>query len=529
MLCVFKDPKFMKKYRQYLVWVGPILALMGITAGLVSDSWGVIPSGLLIAAIVSSSLWLILYSSQSRRLNERDGYDDSPWRISRSTQSGTNAFVATLSVFVILGLINFLAVRYPTRVDLTETGLYTLAPQSRQLVKSLQQPVKVWVFERDGKPEDRALLENYRQQGKNFSYEYVDPQIQLGLAQKFNVQSPGEVYLEAGNERKLLPGANEQPLTEIRLTNALQQITTDFSAQVYFVQGHGEPPLTGEQNSLSQALSVLTEKSFTPQVLNLAQTTIPQNATVVVLAGARRGLLPSEATALNDYLNRGGSLFLAIDPTINLGIDSLLKNWGVTLDNRLAVNPAGAAVGLGPAVILVDNYGQHPITKDFGNGTSLYRGARPIETTIVEGVQTTPLLLTSSQSWAESDLKDENLNFDPKSDRPGPLTLGVAMSRQATPSSNSKPLESRLVVIGNSDFMTNNQFSQQLNGDVFINSISWLSKQEGASQLSVRPKEAKNRRISLQAAQSNILSWTALGFIPLIGLVSAVILWWLRR
>ena len=506
-----------KKYRHYLVWVAPWLALMGITAGLVSNSWGIIPSGLLVAAIIVSSLWLLFLSPKSS------------WRVSRSTQSGTNAIVATLSVFVILGLINFLAVRYPTRVDLTETGLYTLAPQSRQLVKNLQQPVKVWVFERDTKPEERALLENYRQQGQNFSYEYVDPQVRLGLAKKFNVQTPGAIYLEAGEQRKLLPGSNEQPLTETRLTNALQQLTANSSAQVYFVQGHGEQPLTGEQNSLSQALNVLTEKNYTPHTLNLAQTTIPQDATVVVLAGARRGLLPSEAKALNNYLNRGGSLFLAIDPTINLRIDSLLKSWGITLDNRLAVNPTGAAVGLGPAVILVDSYGQHPITKDFGNGLSLYRGARPIEIKVVEGVQATPLLLTNPQSWAESDLKDENLKFDPKSDRQGPLTLGVALSRQVTDSNNSKSPESRLVVIGNSDFITNNQFSQQLNGDVFINSISWLSKQEGASQLSVRPKEAKNRRINLQAAQSRILSWTALGFIPLIGFVSAIALWWQRR
>ncbi len=506
-----------KQYRHYLVWVAPILALMGITAGLVSNSWGAIPSGLLVAAIIISSLWLLFLSSRSS------------WLSKRSTQSGANALVATLSVFVILGLINFLAVRYPTRVDLTETGLYTLAPQSRELVKSLQQPVKVWVFERDAKPEDRALLENYRQQGKNFSYEYVDPQIRLGLANKFNVQNPGEVYLEAGDKRRLLTSANnEQRLTEVRLTNALQQITSNVSAQVYFVQGHGEPPLTGEQSSLSQALGVLTEKSITPQALNLAQTTIPTDATVVVLAGAVRGLLPSEVTALNDYLNRGGSLFLAIDPTINLGIDSLLKSWGITLDNRQIVNPEGAAVGLGPAVILVNSYGQHPITKDFGNGLSLYSGARPIETTIVEGVQATPLLLTSPQSWAESDLKDENLKFDPKSDRPGPLTLGVAMSRQGTTTSNNTS-ESRLIVIGNSGFITNNQFSQQLNSDVFTNSISWLSKQESAAQLSVRPKEPKNRRINLQAAQSSILSWTALGFVPLIGLLSAVILWWLRR
>ncbi|MBW4663403.1 MAG: Gldg family protein [Chroococcus sp. CMT-3BRIN-NPC107] len=518
----------MKKYRQYLVWVAPFLALMGITAGLVSSSWGAIPSGLLIAAIIFSTLWLIFLSPRSKGVSGERA--NSSQRISRSTQSGTNALIATLSVLVILGLVNFLAVRYPTRVDLTETGLYTLAPQSRQLVKNLTKPVKVWVFERDSKPEDRALLENYRQQGKNFSYEYVDPQIRLGLANKFNVQSPGEIHLEAGDERRLLQSSNEQRLTETQLTNALQQITSNFSAKVYFVQGHGEPPLTGEQNSLSQALSVLTERNYTTEALNLAQTTIPTDATVVVLAGARRSLLPSEATALNSYLNQGGSLLLAIDPTINLGIDSLLKNWGVTLDNRLAVNPAGAAVGLGPAVLLVDNYGQHPITKDFGNGLSLYRGARPIETKIVEGVQATPLLLTSPQSWAESDLKDENLQFDPSRDRQGPLTLGVALSRRpATASSNSQPSESRMVVIGNSDFITNNQFSQQLNGDVFVNSISWLSKQESASQLSVRPKEAKNRRINLQAAQANILGLTALGLIPLIGFVSAVILWWLRR
>ncbi len=525
-----------KKYRQYLVWVAPVLALVGITAGLVSNSWGAIPSVLLIAAIVSSSLWLIFLSSPSR-LSKRDRRrDDPPARISRSTQSGTNALIATLSVLVILGLINFLAVRYPTRVDLTETGLYTLAPQSRQLVRSLQQPVKVWVFDRDPKPEDRALLENYRQQGENFSYEYVDPQIQLGLANKFGVQNPGEIYLEAGQQRKLLQGVNnEQRLSETRLTNALQQITSNFTAKVYFVQGHGEQVLTGEQNSLSQALSVLTEKNYTTQALNLAQTSIPEDATVVVLAGARRSLLPSEATALNDYLNRGGSLFLAVDPTINLGIDSLLKNWGVTLDNRLAVNPAGAAVGLGPAVILVDNYGQHPITKDFGNGISLYRGARPIETTIVEGVQPTPLLLTSPQSWAESDLKDENLQFDPERDRQGPLTLGVALSRQTTTAkssptpNNNNPSESRLVVIGNSDFITNSQFQQQLNGDIFINSVGWLSKQDASQQLSVRPKEAKNRRINLQAVQANILSLTALCFVPLIGFASAVVLWWLRR
>lgn len=484
---------------------------MGITAGLVSAQWGAIPLALIIGGIVVTLLYLLF---QARR---------NSWWSRRSTQAGTNALIATLAVFVILGLINFLAVRYSVRTDLTETGLYTLAPQSQQLVRSLQKPVKVWIFDRNQNPEDRLLLENYRRQGQNFSFEYVDPQVNLGLANRFNVQKPGEVYLESGQQRRLLQTINEQErLSETRLTNALQQINSNFKAKVYFLQGHGEYPVAGE-SPLNQALSVLADKSYTLEQLNLAQQPkVPQDATVVVIAGARRNLLAPEVKALTAYLNQGGSMLLAIDPTINLGIDSLLKSWGITLDNRLAVNPAGTALGYGPAEILVDNYGQHPITKDFGNGIAILQAARPIEITQVKGVQATPLLLTNPQSWAESDLKNEKLQFDPKSDRNGPLTLGVALTK-------SSPTGARLVVIGSSNFITNEQFQQQLNGDLFTNSISWLSKQDAPAQLSIRPKEAKNRRINLQAAQANVLGIAALGLVPLIGFVAAAILWWQRR
>ena len=207
-------------------------------------------------------------------------------------------------------------------------------------------------------------------------------------------------------------------------------------------------------------------------------------------------------------------------------------------------------MGLGPAVPLVTNYGDHPITKEFGNGISFYRGARPIETTSIPGVQLTPLLLTSPQSWAESDVKSQDLQFDQR-DRQGPLTLGVALSRQVQASkldkpspspeaspkpsppnspvaTDKKPTESRLVVFGNSAFATDGLIEQQLNGDVFLNSVSWLSKQD-EQLLSIRPKEPKNRRINLTPQQAGILGLTALGFVPLVGFGTAVILWWKRR
>ena len=88
--------------------------------------------------------------------------------------------------------------------------------------------------------------------------------------------------------------------------------------------------------------------------------------------------------------------------------------------------------------------------------------------------------------------------------------------------------ESRMVVIGNSTFATDGLFSQQLNGDVFLNSVSWLSKID-SPVLSIRPKEVTNRRFELTAQNSILLTLLALVVVPLAGLVGAGTLWARRR
>ncbi len=507
-----------KKFGRYLFWLGPVLVVMGLSAAVVSGSWGPVPLGLLIAGIVLTGLWLLFQARESN------------WWGRRSTQAGTNALVATLSVLVILGLLNFLGTRYPGRVDLTENQLFTLAPESRQLVQHLQQPVKVLVFDRNPNPQDRELLLNYRRQGSKFSFEYVDPQAQPTLAKKFGVKDFGSVYLEANQEQKFVQVVNERErLSEAQLTNAIEQIQSGHNNKVYFLQGHREHPLLA-QGGVSEALNSLKDKNFTTEPLNLTQQlVIPKEAKVVVVDGPRQALFDREVKALSDYLNQGGGLLLMIDPNTNPNLDSLLKGWGVKLDNSLAVDISGAGIGFGPEVPLITQYGNHPITKDFGNGISYYPLARPIELTPVPGVQATPLILTNPypQSWAHGNL-DQDLKFNPKSDRQGPLILGAALSRPAAAKSDKQPSESRLVVLGNSDFATDGRFDQQLNGDVFLNSVSWLSQQD-RQLLSIRPKQEKNRRINMTQTQATLLGWTSLLLFPVIGLGMAILLWWKRR
>ncbi|MDB9375472.1 ABC transporter, partial [Nodularia sphaerocarpa CS-585] len=91
-----------------------------------------------------------------------------------------------------------------------------------------------------------------------------------------------------------------------------------------------------------------------------------------------------------------------------------------------------------------------------------------------------------------------------------------------------RKIESRLVVIGDSDFATDGLFQQQLNGDVFLNSVTWLSQQD-QQPLSIRPKEEKNRRINLNIVQANVLTLSSLLLLPLMGLIIAAIIWWKRR
>ena len=76
-------------------------------------------------------------------------------------------------------------------------------------------------------------------------------------------------------------------------------------------------------------------------------------------------------------------------------------------------------------------------------------------------------------------------------------------------------------------FITNNLFNQQLNGDVFLNSVQWLVSKDDQPLL-IRPKEAKNRRINLTPLKAGLLTFLTLVFFPLGGLIAGVMTW-LRR
>ena len=128
---------------------------------------------------------------------------------------------------------------------------------------------------------------------------------------------------------------------------------------------------------------------------------------------------------------------------------------------------------------------------------------------------------TSAESWAETEITAGQVAFDEGKDKKGPITLGVAATR------SEGEAEARLVVIGDSDFAANQYFDVQRNGDLFMNSINWLAKDEDL--ISIRPKNVADRRVTMTEADQNQLFWIALVLMPLATIGSGVYIWWKRR
>lgn len=501
----------------------------------------------------------------------------------RRAEVTTNALISTFAVITILVLINFLGIKYDFKIDLTENKLYTLSPQTQQVVKNLQEPLNVYVFSPNSNNFDRQLLTNYSRYNNLFSFQFVDPQVNLNLTQRFQVNRIGDVYLEWRDRTQLVQTISpESRLTEDKLTNAIVKVQRESQAVVYIIQGHGEANLDNQgQNSFSQAVKSLQDIGYIVNPLNLGNSPlIPPDAEVLIVSSSERELLQGEINTIKQYLERGGNLMVMYNALTPPSVESILEEWGITFDNSLVVDSSGAGeiLGFGPSITIITDYGQHPITRDFNGGLTIFPWARPILTEEKENITATPLLITNSQSWGETNLEGEIVEFDPTKDLQGPLNIGVALSKKnevieeieenltnlppiennvnppiekevpsmgeemdlplpptmKTPSPsvnnvNQRQIspETRLVVIGNSNFVTDGWFFQQLNGDFFLNSIAWLAN-EDEQILSIRPREAVNRRLNLTPLQANLISWLALFIVPFLGFLAAIATWWQR-
>jgi ABC-type uncharacterized transport system involved in gliding motility auxiliary subunit len=112
------------------------------------------------------------------------------------------------------------------------------------------------------------------------------------------------------------------------------------------------------------------------------------------------------------------------------------------------------------------------------------------------------------------------------------MAVAVPSKPPAPPAADAKteqppPPETRVVVIGDSDFASNSALGGEGNRDLFMNVLSWLSQQENL--ISIRPREASDRRLTLTASQITGMFVLSVFLLPGAVFGAGVYTWWRRR
>lgn len=443
---------------------------------------------------------------------------------SRSARYGSNTTLMILAFVGILVLVNILANRYSSRFDLTADQIYTLSPRSIKIAQNLKQPVKVVAFYQTGQPgqsQFEVLLKEYQRYTNQISFKVVDPVLNPGLARQFNVQQYGTAVFESGNRHQSITTGDES-----NISAALLKLERTKPKIVYYLTGHGELDFASTANTGgSQVMTLLQNEDYDLKALNLAAAgSVPKDAAAVIVAAPSTAMLPAETTALETYLDNGGSALFLTDFSHRTPLVDIAHRYGVDIGSGIVIDPAQSMMN-DPLSPLINHYDASPITKSlpmvlFQTATSVTPAKTP-----AKGFSVQPLAETTGQSWLETNPKV--VHFDPGVDPKGPLTVAVEVTRAPATPSSTPPAKGRMVFIGDLAFATNQLSSAVGNGSLLVNSVNWVAEDE--SLIGVQAKPQTDRSLVLSNTELNLILISSVVLLPAAVLVVGGLIVWTRR
>ncbi|HEY9201439.1 MAG TPA: DUF4350 domain-containing protein [Gammaproteobacteria bacterium] len=456
-------------------------------------------------------------------------------------------------VFILLftsciGVAGWLSIKYDIRSDWTKGARHSLSEQSLQLLEQLPGEIELRHYQSNDPQLNRAveeILSRYRQHKENFHYQLINADIHIEQARKDAIERYGQSIIEYQGRQERIDKLNEQ-----NLSNALLRLQRDNKPRLLFISNHGErSPADTSNRGYSQLAQRLTQQGFVIEQVNLLQDelatpNLQTNNSLLVLGTLQQPLLETEQQKLLDYIQSGGNLLWLQDPDPDMDTnpsqaplsDALQVEFidGVVVDNNREIHRMLQLEHA--AIIPILEYRLHPITEKmqyytlFTLASALRSTAEPAnkqgENESAENPWlATELLITSNNSWAEQGDYTQQAEFDPLADIRGPLSIGLAQQRQLT--LNDRSVAQRAVIIGDSDFLSNQQLGHGANLDFILKSLNWLTQNE--QLLHISPKNAPDLKLNLSATSASILGIFFLIGLPLLLLSSGALIWYRRR
>ncbi len=481
---------------------------------------------------------------------------------------------AALLVIVLALMINWLGARHWHRADWTASELYTLSDKSLNIVGDLDEEIRIIVFMTPGSglwPQVRELMNRYDAASEAIEVEFIDPDRQplrtRQLAEEFGISVANTVVFTAGDRSKYVTSDQMaefdysgmqyggQPTLkafkgEEQFTAAILSLVAPAVPKVYFVTGHGEPslqPAGRSQRSLGALGEALKRENMVAAETSLLSGQVPEDADVLAIVGPTRAFTEAEIATLDAFLEGGGRLMAALDPLIEpdgtmrmTRLENLLADWDVEIRADLVIDPSKKLPFYDLSAVYLDSYGTHPITEGMEGFAVLFMVARSVAAVAEPMGTVTTLVETSAQGWGETDLSQllRGEPVDPgQSDTPGPVAVGLAVEHAAkgleeadadtTDSLKAETTGTRLVVLGDSDFLSDTEFANAGNSVLAVNAFNWLAAQEHA--LGIPPRAVDQSSLYLSGAQMQLILFLILIVMPGAAIAAGILVWRRRR
>lgn len=452
---------------------------------------------------------------------------------------GLNSFLVALGLIVALIIVNTLIRRrVEVKFDLTQNQRYTLSTRSREIVKNLDQPVKVTLFvPNPNRPvRDAArgmdLFKLYADASPKFEWKPVDPLVnqEVLLAknpQKLAAPEFTSAILEYGGKRQEITD-----YTEKEITSAILKMTRPTERKIAFLKGHGEatPEATGAggpAKSIQNLVQDLRGLNWQLETIDLydknARAPSPEQVAVLVIAGPERALTGEEAARVNEYLNAGGKVLLLLSAQ-GPSFDKFLNPWGIRAGNDLVL---GAREG-GLLVATADNTSHVSVRPVRGGRVAFLpmKSVTPIKPSPA-GITTTELLKSEPTALRIENFVPGKTNLQ--------AALGGARQEAATIAVMSeKKLKddktARLIVVGDSAFAADQLTRLQsifFNLDLASGLVNYLGEEEAL--VAIPPKEENTEQAFVLPEQLKLFSVIHLVDFPLLALALAILVYLKRR
>ncbi len=462
----------------------------------------------------------------------------------RTTLYSTNSLVMALAFIGIVLAINWIVAnplsdRLHGRWDLTANKQYTLSEQTLNVLKNLSEPVQVTGFftpQSLGQEMDAEnLLKEYQLKSSKFTYHFIDPVANPAAAKSYDIAQDSTLVFERGTRQEKI-----YTFDESSFTNAILKVTQTQQPAIYFTTGHGEMnPTDTNQSGLSSIRDYLQQTNYKVDVLNLSTITstqtisggMPADISALVIADPQKPFASADEVRIKTYLQNGGRVLLMVNPQSDPGLKDLLSSYGITLTNDLVLDPAMNYRGFA-AYPAVTSFPSHQVTSNLQGYGVFFPGVRSLKQAGPTSDTVTALFTTSDQACDKTNLaalqNEQQLQCDPSKDGKGPFVMGYAVE---TPAKTTGGKPSRLIVMGNANFASN-QIMQSQDGEgnrlLVVNMINWLAGQE--QLIAIPPKAPGTHPLKTMTNEDTaFVALSNVALIPLTILIIGALIWWRRR